>query len=125
MSQYLHGTDVLGAGMIPLAQTNTPQPALVIQVKNAGELVSKQGGKPGAFAFDAVPATLTNLIYGTMRSEFEKKLKEQGVDADVRVVAAAPTGPAPRSDFFPGVIVGAALTGIACGAWKLFRGLTR
>ena len=125
MNVYLHGTDVLGAGMIPLAQAGGPQPALVIRVKNAGQLVAKEGGKPGELAFDALPGTITNFMYAKMRDEFAAKLKEQGVNADVQVTTSPPNGPPPRSEFLPGVAVGAGVTAIAFGLWKIFRGLTR
>ena len=126
---YIHGVDILGGeyvgAVIPLAQASGPQPALVIRVKNAGELVKKQGGATGSLVFDAVPGAITNVIYGKMRDEFAKKLKEQGVDADVTVSTSPPNGPAPRSDFLPGMAVGAVTVGIGVGLWKLLRGILR
>ena len=124
---YIHGADVLGGefvgAIVPLAQAGGTQPALVIRVKNAGELAAKQGGATGGLAFDAVPGTITNVIYGKMRDEFSKKLKDQGVDADVTVSSTPPTGPKPKTEFLPGVLVGAGATAVGFALWKLLRGL--
>lgn len=129
-NRHVHGVDILGwseapikidGSIIPLAQAGGQQPALVVRVKNAANVVAQQGGATGKLAFDLVPNTITNLVYGKMRDEFSSKLKEQGVDADVTVTTTPPNGPSPRSDFIPGIVVGAALTGIGLGALRLFR----
>lgn len=128
MNIHIHGIDVLGwseapitidGATIPLAQAGGPQPAIVIRVKNAGALAA-QGGAAGSLAFEAVPNTITNIIYGRMRDEFLQKFKEKGVDADVSITTTPPAGPPPRSDFVPGVLAGGALVGLAWGAAKLF-----
>ena len=119
-NSYVIGTDLLGA-IIPLAQAGGPQPALVIRVKNAEQLVRAKGGAAGALAFDIAPQATTSKIYSEMRNEMIRKFKEQGVDADVQIVTSPPSGPPPKKEFVSGMAAGAGAVGVGWLLWKLIR----
>ena len=116
--------DVLGdeiGASIPLASIKSPEPALVIRVKNAPELVAKQGGAMGKLAFDLAPATITGKIYSEMQKEMLTKFAEKGVVADVQVVTSPPSGPPPKAEFLRGMAAGGIGVGIVYGLWRLIR----
>ena len=136
MNPYTVGTDILvgwseapiklgsqqvGASIIPLASVNTPQPALVIRVKNPAELVAKQGGAAGKLSFDIAPSSITGLVYSKMRDEMLEKFKEKGVVADVQVVTSPPSGPPPKAEFVRGMAAGGMATGIVYGLYRLVK----
>ena len=113
--------DEIGAGMIPLASVRSPEPALVIRVRNAPELVAKQGGAMGKLAFDIAPASITAKIYSEMQKEMLTKFREKGVVADVQVVTSPPSGPPPKAEFLRGMAAGGVGVGIVYGLWRLIR----
>lgn len=59
--------------------------AILIRVKNAGQLASAQGSAAGLMAGIA-PAMIEGKVYDEVSSKLRAALKTQGVDADVSIV---------------------------------------
>lgn len=119
MSSYINGSDVLGA-------SGLKNQYIVIRVKDidaaALEKKLKADGNPAA-AFAALGTKIANVLPKAVLDiglpAFAKTTKQQwGVDADVYAVDATPGDERPKSEFLPGVGVGA-LVGVA-GSFGLF-----
>ena len=111
----LRGLDVLGA---------SDGPALVIQLRNLGEVVRKKGGAIGAAAYAAAPQAIAVKAYEEMKKKLTEGFAQQGVDADVRVVYSAPSGGAsPRRDLLTGAVLGVGVVGVGYGIFRVVRKL--
>lgn len=121
MSNFLMGTDVLGSDVVGATTPAAQGPFVTIHVKNAPELVAKQGGSIGSLAFGLVPQTITNKIYTEMASEIGKGMREKGVDADIKVVGNLPAVRPLSQDFTVGALIGAGGVGIGYGIFRLVK----
>ena len=81
--------------------------SLLITIKNVPELVAAQGGATGSLAQKIVPGTIEAKVYDTMRAKLASALTEQGVKADVQVVAPDGMVPAGGSPIWKPVAIGA------------------
>jgi hypothetical protein len=97
--------------------------SVLITVRDVPALIRAQGGNAGALIDRFVPDTLESTVYSKMAAKIASGMKDEGVDADVRVVAPTGYKPAPTPDFFRGVLVGAGSVGAGWLVWKLIRGL--
>lgn len=114
--------EIFGATMPP--QPQPPQqngPFITIHVKDVPALVKAKGGSIGGLVAGLLPQTIEAKVYGDMASQFKEKLKEQGVDADVAVVTAAPFGGPFKRDFLIGGAVGVGMVGVGFGLFKLIK----
>jgi hypothetical protein len=116
MSAYLQGTFVLGA-LFPW-QPKPGDQYLVVHVKNAADVVNKQGGSAGNVAYSLAPSAVTGKVYETIANELRKGFREKGVDADLQILEQAPQGQTPRRDLTTGVVLGAGAVGVG---WLLWR----
>ncbi len=98
---------------------------VVIRVKNMGDVVRREGGALGNFAYEMTPQTIANIAYGKMRDEFKKSLADKGVDADVTLAATPPIGKPAKGELLTGVLVGAGTVGIGWGLWHIVRSLLK
>jgi len=96
-------------------------PYVTIHVKDIPALVKAKGGSIGGLVAGLVPKTIEAKVYGDMASQFLTKLKEQGVDADVRVVTTTPFGGPFKQDFLIGAGVGVGMVGVGFGIFKLVK----
>lgn len=119
---YLIGVDVLGAAPRSPAPAGAGGQAVVIRVNNVADVVKSQGGAAGNLAFALVPGAVTSKVYDTLKDQLASGLKEKGVDADVTVTGAPPSGPRPKSDLLGGALFGGGLVGIAWLASRFIRG---
>lgn len=85
---------------------------VLVQVRNVPALIKAQGGRTGSFIDSLVPDTMEATVYSKMADEIAAGMKEKGVDADVKVVAASGYHSA-SSDYIRVVLLGA----LAVGAW--------
>lgn len=116
---YVHGTDVVGA--VPLADQ-----AIVIKVLNLPALIAQRGGAVGKLANQLAPQMIADRVYDEMRKKIAAGFSGEGVEADVRVVAAPlAEGLRPPSDFAPGVAAGAVAVTALVGGYHLIRALLR
>lgn len=78
--------DILGAhpDLTVGAEPETNR-AILIRVKNAGELARSQGAV-AALAQSIAPATIEGKVYAEMAKKLADSLKAQHVDADVTIV---------------------------------------
>ena len=86
---YIAGLDVLGADQ----ETNR---AILIRVRNAGELARSQGAV-ASLAQSLAPATVEGRVYGEMAKQLSQSLKAKNIDADVSVVEPSMWKPAGSS----------------------------
>jgi hypothetical protein len=100
------------------SQTNIDDQAIVIRVKNVAGLVESKGGKTGAFAYQLVPQTISRKVYNEMAAKLKSGFKDQGVDADISVVATAPSVKRSMPDIYVGMALGAGVIGIG---WLLSK----
>lgn len=115
-TDYVIGAYAIGAAAEPESRV------LQIRLRNVGDLVQKKGGAAGGLAYKLTPQTITDKVLGEMRAQFAQKLAEEGVDADVQVVAPAGFKPAAsRRDFLTGGAVGTAVGFGAC--WLLLKAI--
>lgn len=122
IEDYLLGCDLLGGDVgATAAPAATDGTAVVIRVRDVGALVAAKGGAMGALFFKAAPVTATNTAYGQLAEEVASGLKAKGVEADVVVSAAPPTGPAPKSDLLTGLVLGGVAVGALSGIVALIR----
>lgn len=119
MSRYLHGVDVLGAKDASVAATGDK--GILIQVKNVPEVVKAQGGAAGGVAYSLAPASITGKVYDTMKDQLTTKLKEQGVDADVKVVVPTGFQEAGSNPIWKPVALGLSGIGVLALSWKLIK----
>lgn len=82
-----------------------PQQFVVIAVKNMPDVIKKQSSL-GGLAFGALPKTVSDVAYSKMAAQILASLSSSGVDADVSVTTAAPSGRSTKDLLF-GVGVGA------------------
>src|SRR4051812_37418078 len=61
--------------------------AILIRVKNAGQLARSQGAV-ASLAQSVAPETIEAKVYDEMRKKLSSSLKDQGVDAEVSIVSA-------------------------------------
>jgi hypothetical protein len=128
MSAITHGTRVLARS----AARHRPYfralggggQALLIRFKDPAKVAASSGGAAAAVAslIPHVPGgtgALSGLVYDGARKEFAGQLQQRGIDADVSVVADSPGGPS-RSGVGFGVLIGAAVVGVAWGIKALF-----
>ncbi|HVO22486.1 MAG TPA: hypothetical protein VMW56_02540, partial [Candidatus Margulisiibacteriota bacterium] len=80
--------------------------AVLVQVKDVPALVKAQGGSTGAIAMSIVPETITAKVYSELASKLASGLKDQNVDADVKVVTAAGYQPAGSSPIWKPIALG-------------------
>lgn len=99
--------------------------ALLIRVNNVPSLVEKKGGAAGKFAQMLVPETVTSAVYDKMRGEFSKKLKEEGVDAEVSLVSPANYQRAGVSPIWKGLAIGLGSLVAAYGTYRLVKRISR
>lgn len=98
-------------------------PAIVIRVNDVGGLIKSQSAAGGVL-FSITPETMSNLVYSQMKDKLAAGLAEQGVNADVQIVASPPSGPAPKSEFLRGAAIGAGAIGACWALWSfVLRGL--
>ena len=117
MSDYLIGTDIIGAG---------PANAVIIRVADPGAVAAGKLKAAGELAFTFLPETTTNQIYSEMVKKIKEALAAEKVVADVQAVNIPSDVKylKGRSDFLPGIAVGAATVGIGWVLWHfLLRGL--
>lgn len=111
--------DAVGAVSVPLSPVaGTGDRAVVVRLKNVGDLLKSQGGAAGALAYGAVPQTMTDVVYGKLRAELEQKLREQGVDADVQVTYTPPQGGRSPRDLLVGAALCGGFIGLAAFFWR-------
>lgn len=127
MSDYLLGTDVLGAsGVLPWQGASVDAgggPYVTIHVRDIPGLVRAQGGATGALAQNLLPQTIQNKVYGDIQSEIAKAMKAKGVDAEVKIVSTAPLGGPLKRDFLVGSAVGAGALGLGYAITKIITHL--
>lgn len=92
------------------------EPALVLRVKDVGGTVKSKGGATGALAYQLAPSTISNTVYSQIRDELLAGFRDKGIDVDVQITSAPPSGPPPANEFFRGAAVGA---GVLAGVWLL------
>jgi hypothetical protein len=109
MNDYMVGSDVLSAG-----------PFVTIHVTDVAKLLAAQGGALGSALQGAIPKTAEALVYGKLRDTIAAGLKEKGVDADVQVVSGAMRDSPLRTEFVPGVVLGAGAVSLAWFLKALF-----
>lgn len=117
MKTYLHGLDVLGAE----PETNR---AILIRVKNAGEVARSQGTL-ATIAQSLAPATIEAKVYDEMAKQLQQKLKDQHVDAEVTVVEPKGMQPADGKHVWQDVAIGLGLVGVVALAWGIASGGSR
>lgn len=100
---------VIGAG--------ETEPAVVIRIRNAVDVIKEKGGSLAAFAASLAPETIKSRMYSQIKDQLVQKFKDQGVDADVQVVAP-PNGPAFHGELLTGALIGGGLVGLS---WVLSR----
>lgn len=86
-------------------------PALVIRIKNVGSLIENKGGKTGGLVYKLAPQTLTNKVYGEMRTKMLDGFAKEGVDADITISTTPPTKRS-GTDLLSGAVLGAAGFGV-------------
>lgn len=112
---YLHGLDVIGA---PADSPETNR-AILIRVKNAGELARSQGTL-ATVAQSLAPATIESKVYDEMAKQLQQKFKEQHVDADVTIVEPRGYQSADGGKhIWQDVAIGIGLAGAIALAWGL------
>jgi hypothetical protein len=116
-ADYMIGTDVIGAA----APSASDGPYIVIHVNNVSELVASQGGSIGTLASALLPATINKKVYDTMAQQIQAGFVQNGVKADVNVVAGNPPSGDVDTDLFPGMVIGAGIVGVAIGLVKAFK----
>ena len=116
MHTYSHGLDALGA------DTNR---AILIRVKNAGELARSQGGV-ASLAQSLAPATIEGKVYDTLRDKLFKSLQEQHVDAEVTGVEpkgfVQADGKHSWTDVGVGLLAAGGAVGLLAILWRVFAG---
>lgn len=117
MDAYLDGVDAVVGAALGSGR------GVLITVRDVPALIKAQGGNVGAFIDRFVPDTLEATVYGKMATKIAAGMKDEGVDAEVRVVTPTGYKPAPTPDFARGVLVGVGGVGAAWLLWKLIRGL--
>lgn len=116
-NDYMIGTDIIGAA-VPSASDG---PYIVIHVNNVNELVASQGGLMGTLASALLPATINKKVYDTMAQQIQAGFVQNGVKADVNVVAGNPPNGDVDTDLFPGMVIGAGIVGVGIGLLKAYR----
>jgi len=106
----------------PLVGADEQGRAILIRVKNALALAASQGGAAGAIASKLVPQTVGSTVLSKMVDQLSSNLKQNGVDADVSIVAdAGQKAVSGGRDLLVGVGIGVAGTGALWALWKLLR----
>ena len=80
--------------------------AVLVQVKDVPALVKAQGGSTGAIAMSILPETITAKVYSELASKLASGLKDQNVDADVKVVTSTGYQPAGSSPIWKPIALG-------------------
>lgn len=117
-ANYMIGTDVIGAAA-PAATGDGPY--IVIHVNNVGELVASQGGSIGTLASALLPATISKKVYDTMAEQIQAGFVQNGVKADVNIVAGNPPNGDVETDLIPGIVIGASIVGVGIGLFKAYE----
>jgi len=101
MNTYRRGLDAIGQ------LTNR---AILIRVKNAGELARSQGAL-ASLVQSIAPATIEGKVYDEMVKKLSASLKENNVDADIRVVEPTGFQTADGKHIATDIVLGAAAIG--------------
>lgn len=107
---HIAGLDVLGADT---------SKAILIKVKNAGQLAASQGAL-ASIAAQLLPATIESKVYSTMRDKLADSLAKEHVDADVTIVEPTAWKPAGSSHIALDIGIAAAGVGVLAILWQLF-----
>ncbi len=114
--------EIFGATMPqPQPQQQGGGPFVTIHVKDIPALVKAKGGSIGGLVAGLLPQTIEAKVYGDMATQIAKGMKDQGVDAEVKVVTAVPFGGPFKRDFLIGATVGAGMVGVVYGIVKLVK----
>lgn len=116
-SAHRAGIDIIGAA--------APPRAILIRVRNAGDVARKQGAL-ASLATALVPATVEARVYEEMAARLDGDLKANGIDAEVSVIADASRPSSPGAGdggaFLRGAAVGVGGAGVVWLAWRfVFR----
>lgn len=124
MSKYSDGLEVLGCNCAPSTDDvlgAASNRAVLIQIKNLPAVVKAQGGALGSLAQSLVPDTIEAKVYDTVASQLVSKFKEQGVDADVKVVTPTGYQPAGGSPIWMPLALGLGGFGVLATAMHFLR----
>lgn len=116
-NMYKNGATILGA---PAVQPETNR-AILIRVKNAGEVARSQGAL-ATIAQSLAPATVEAKVYDAMRDQLAQSLASNHVDADVTVVEPKAYQSADGKHVWQDLAIGVGLIGVAAFAWKIATG---
>jgi len=95
------------------------QRALLIKVKNAGQLASKQGIIATA-ASALLPETVEGKVYDEMKKKLASALSDEGVDAEIKVVEPAAYKASGASPIWKPMALGLAGIGVLTLLYKFF-----
>jgi hypothetical protein len=116
MENYLIGSEMIGA-----AAPDSGGPYVTIHVNNVNDLVASQAGSLGTLASSLLPQTIQAKVYNTIAQQIQDGFKQNGVQADVKVVAGNVPSNDLGSDLVPGILIGAGLVGACYGIVKLIH----
>jgi hypothetical protein len=111
--RHLHGLDAL------LGAEPETSKAILIRVKNAGELARGQGGV-ASFAQAIAPSMIESKVLDEMAKQFSKSLAEKHVVADVTIVEPNGWKAANSSHIWSDVGYAVGGAGILMGLWFAF-----
>ena len=96
-------------------------PYVTIHFKDIPAVVKGKAGAIGGLMAGLVPKTIEAKVYAETAKKIFDQMKEQGADADVRVVTTAPFGGPFKQDFLIGGAVGVGMVGVGFGLFKLIK----
>lgn len=86
--------------------------ALLLKVRNIPEVVASKGAI-AALAQKAAPDAIEAKVYDEMGKQLKEKLREQKVDAEIRIVQASAFGPEERGGVLRNLAIGLGVVGLA------------
>lgn len=125
LGDYYIGTDILGSSTHEdqIVGATTPEPGggpfVTVHFKNVADVVRAKAGAVGGLLAGLAPDTIAAKVYGETAKKIADGMKQEGIDAEVKVVTTRPSGGPFGKDFLVGGAVGISLFGVGYGLFRL------